>query len=84
MSASAAQGEAGRGVATFRVGMTCEGCEGAVRRILGRFDGAEVGVDLPGKTVTVQHAGGEAQRSAMLAALQKWGAAAGKEVALLP
>ncbi len=70
---------------TFRVGMTCEGCVGAVKRILGRFEGAEVAVDLPGRTVSVRHATAPAavERAAMLAALQKWGAASKKEVELV-
>ena len=71
----------------FHVGMTCEGCVGAVSRILGRFPGAVVTVDLPGKTVGVVHGcaadAAAAERAAMLAALQKWGAAGNKEVALL-
>ena len=90
VAAGAAAGDASRAISVFRVGMTCDGCVGAVKRILGRFEGADIAVDLPGKTVAVTHApaasaaaAAAAERAAMLAALQKWGAAAGKEVALL-
>lgn len=71
----------------FHVGMTCEGCVGAVSRILGRFPGAAVNIDLQGKSVSVVHGcaadAAAAERAAMLAALQKWGAAGNKEVSLL-
>jgi copper chaperone CopZ len=71
----------------YRVGMTCDGCVGAVRRILSRFPAASapagaVEIDLAGKTVTVRHEPG-ADTAPFLAALQKWGAASGKEVAAL-
>ena len=61
----------------FRVGMTCEGCSGAVKRVLGRVEGVEeVTTDVAAKLVTVR--GGEA--AAVLAALRKWGDSANKSV----
>jgi len=66
----------------FHVGMTCDGCANAVRRILGKFPGTAVEVDVPGKLVVVKH-GAEATPEDMLAALKKWADASGKELALL-
>jgi copper chaperone CopZ len=67
----------------FRVGMTCEGCSGAVNRILRKQAGvAEVAADVAAKRVTVTHSAAAAP-AAMLAALQAWGSKAGKEVELL-
>ncbi|XP_055706037.1 copper transport protein ATOX1 [Phlebotomus papatasi] len=38
----------------FQVEMTCEGCSGAVKRVLGKLDQIEdVNIDLPSKTVLV-------------------------------
>ncbi len=66
----------------FTVGMTCNGCAGAVDRILRKIEGvAEVVADVPAKTVTVTHSDAAAP-NAMLAALQKWAASSGKAVAL--
>jgi len=63
--------------------MTCEGCSGAVNRILRKQVGvAEVAADVAAKRVTVTHSA-EAAPAAMLAALQAWGSKAGKEVELL-
>jgi copper chaperone len=65
----------------FRVGMTCGGCSGAVERILRKIDGVkDVRISLTEKRVEVD---GTASPAVMLAALQKWGAAGDKEVALL-
>ncbi len=65
----------------FRVGMTCEGCSNAVKRILGKIEGVEsVVTDVAGKSVKVQ---GTSEPAVMLAALEKWAAASKKEVALL-
>ncbi len=64
----------------FNVGMTCDGCAGAVKRVLGKIDGVrEVVTDVPAKRVTVS---GSADAQVMLAALKTWGAAAGKCVEL--
>ena len=62
--------------------MTCEGCANAVKRVLGKQAGVEsVETDVAAKLVTVR--GGAAREPHVLEALQKWGTAAGKEVAAL-
>ncbi len=99
----------------FSVGMTCSGCEGAVkcvlshcsvtrhplslaispscpslsalpasRRILTKLDGVTaIETDVAAKSVTVTLAdSATTTKEALLEALQKWGKAAGKEVAL--
>lgn len=64
----------------FDVGMTCEGCAGAVKRILGKIDGVQETItDVGAKKVTVK---GTADPQVMLSALKKWGDAAGKKVEL--
>lgn len=64
----------------FTVGMTCEGCSGAVKRILGKIEGVSaVETDVQAKRVVVT---GTAAPEAMLAALKKWGDASGKQVEL--
>lgn len=69
---------------TFDVGLTCEGCANAVRRILGKLGvGADaIAVDIPAKRVVVTHDPATVTPDAMLAALKKWGDASGKAVAL--
>eukprot|EP00568_Trieres_chinensis_P007143 CAMPEP_0183309298 /NCGR_PEP_ID=MMETSP0160_2-20130417/24909_1 /TAXON_ID=2839 ORGANISM="Odontella Sinensis, Strain Grunow 1884" /NCGR_SAMPLE_ID=MMETSP0160_2 /ASSEMBLY_ACC=CAM_ASM_000250 /LENGTH=77 /DNA_ID=CAMNT_0025473307 /DNA_START=101 /DNA_END=337 /DNA_ORIENTATION=+ len=68
----------------FDVGMTCEGCAGAVKRILGKVDGVNnVDADVAAKRVTVTH-DDTVTKEMMLPKLEKWGAAAGKSVALAP
>ena len=67
---------------TFLVGMTCEGCANAVNRVLKKVPGVEeVDADVEGKKVVVKHSDA-ATADAMLAALKKWGEAAGKSVEL--
>eukprot|EP00640_Fibrocapsa_japonica_P009877 CAMPEP_0113934448 /NCGR_PEP_ID=MMETSP1339-20121228/1773_1 /TAXON_ID=94617 /ORGANISM="Fibrocapsa japonica" /LENGTH=76 /DNA_ID=CAMNT_0000936261 /DNA_START=79 /DNA_END=309 /DNA_ORIENTATION=+ /assembly_acc=CAM_ASM_000762 len=69
-------------VVHFNVGMTCEGCANACKRILGGMPGVtSVETDVEAKTVVVQ---GDAQTSpeTMLEALMKWSAASGKSVEL--
>ena len=62
--------------------MTCEGCATAIKRILGRMElVTAVETDVAGQRVVVK---GAAPPAALLEALQKWGAASGKSVALLP
>ena len=65
--------------------MTCEGCSGAVKRILSKLDGVSTVVtDVGAKTVVVEsEEGGSTDAQAMLAALTKWGTAAGKSVELV-
>lgn len=75
-----AQPAAPAAVVVFNVGMTCDGCAGAVKRVLGKIDGVRgVTTDVPAKRVTVS---GSADAHVMLAALKTWGAAAGKSVEL--
>eukprot|EP00450_Noctiluca_scintillans_P013406 CAMPEP_0194487246 /NCGR_PEP_ID=MMETSP0253-20130528/7605_1 /TAXON_ID=2966 /ORGANISM="Noctiluca scintillans" /LENGTH=77 /DNA_ID=CAMNT_0039327445 /DNA_START=58 /DNA_END=289 /DNA_ORIENTATION=+ len=65
----------------FNVGMTCDGCSGAVTRILNKVEGvADVACDLEAKTVIVT---GTADQAVMLEKLEKWGQAAGKSVELV-
>ena len=60
--------------------MTCDGCSNAVKRVLGKVPGVEsVVTDVPAKSVVVT---GTAAPAELLAALQKWGSASNKEVAL--
>lgn len=67
----------------LRVGMTCGGCAGAVKRILGKVEGvATVETDVEAKSVVVKHTP-SASTAAMLEGLHKWADAAGKEVTLL-
>ena len=67
----------------FNVGMTCEGCSGAVGRILRKQAGVrDVAADVAAKTVRVTHSA-EAAPAAMLAALKAWGDKAGKAVELV-
>ena len=62
----------------YRVGMTCEGCVSAVKRVLGRVEGVEgFDANVSEKLVTVT---GSPDAAAVLAALKKWGDAANKSV----
>ncbi|KAG7341463.1 heavy-metal-associated domain containing protein [Nitzschia inconspicua] len=66
----------------FEVGMTCEGCANAVKRILGKIDGVtNVDANVEAKTVIVD-ADESVSPQFMLEKLQKWSAASGKSVAL--
>ena len=66
----------------FDVGMTCEGCAGAVKKVLGKLEGVkDVSTNVDKKTVVVK-AAKEVTADAMLESLQKWGTAANKSVAL--
>ena len=66
---------------TLSVGMTCEGCAGAVKRVLAKVPGVTtVTTDVAAKLVTVE---GAAPSGDVLAAVAKWGAAAGKAVSLV-
>eukprot|EP00451_Oxyrrhis_marina_P003765 CAMPEP_0204276584 /NCGR_PEP_ID=MMETSP0468-20130131/28409_1 /ASSEMBLY_ACC=CAM_ASM_000383 /TAXON_ID=2969 /ORGANISM="Oxyrrhis marina" /LENGTH=80 /DNA_ID=CAMNT_0051253223 /DNA_START=42 /DNA_END=284 /DNA_ORIENTATION=+ len=70
----------------FNAGMTCDGCSGAITRILKKIPAVEdIKCDLEpekveDRTVTVTGAGLDADD--MLAKLEKWAAAAGKTVSL--
>ena len=64
----------------FKVGMTCDGCANAVKRILGKIEGvSEVVTDVPAKKVAVT---GSADPQVMLEALKKWASASNKMVEL--
>lgn len=66
----------------FNVGMTCEGCASAVKRILGKFDGVtDIQTDVATKKVVVT-ADDSVSPQEMLEKLQKWSEASGKSVAL--
>eukprot|EP00580_Thalassiosira_gravida_P004114 CAMPEP_0201598628 /NCGR_PEP_ID=MMETSP0492-20130828/368_1 /ASSEMBLY_ACC=CAM_ASM_000837 /TAXON_ID=420259 /ORGANISM="Thalassiosira gravida, Strain GMp14c1" /LENGTH=73 /DNA_ID=CAMNT_0048061061 /DNA_START=98 /DNA_END=319 /DNA_ORIENTATION=+ len=66
----------------FDVGMTCEGCANAVKRILGKLDGVtNIDTNVDAKKVTVAH-GDAVTKEVMLAKLTKWSEASGKSVAL--
>ena len=56
----------------FKVGMTCEGCSGAVKRILGKIPGVEsIEASVEEKSVVIGHT--EAvTREQLNEALQKW------------
>ncbi|GAX25117.1 hypothetical protein FisN_10Lh315 [Fistulifera solaris] len=68
----------------FNVGMTCEGCAAAVKRILGKIEGvSDIDTDVANKIVIVQ-ADESVTPEMMLEKLEKWGQAAGKTVELSP
>ena len=64
---------------SFRVGMTCEGCSNAIKRVLGKLEGvSSIETNVAEKLVVVRGPGaGEAR---VVEALRKWGAAANKTV----
>jgi len=67
----------------FQVGMTCEGCANAIKRILGKIEGvSDVQTDVQAKSVVVisnEHV----SKDEMLQKLEKWSEASGKSVALV-
>eukprot|EP00536_Pseudo-nitzschia_multiseries_P012384 jgi/Psemu1/208494/e_gw1.471.2.1 len=66
----------------FDVGMTCDGCANAVKRVLKKIEGVtEIVTDVDAKSVVVTH-DDSVQPQLMLEKLQKWSAASGKSVAL--
>lgn len=65
----------------YNAEMVCEGCSGAITRILKKVDGVEdVNCDLTAQKVTVT--GKDLDAKAMLEKLEKWGTAANKKVTL--
>eukprot|EP00551_Chaetoceros_affinis_P007760 CAMPEP_0203669078 /NCGR_PEP_ID=MMETSP0090-20130426/5545_1 /ASSEMBLY_ACC=CAM_ASM_001088 /TAXON_ID=426623 /ORGANISM="Chaetoceros affinis, Strain CCMP159" /LENGTH=73 /DNA_ID=CAMNT_0050533673 /DNA_START=104 /DNA_END=325 /DNA_ORIENTATION=- len=63
------------------VGMTCEGCAGAVKRILGKVEGvSSVETNVDEKKVTVVSEGIEKEE--LVKKLSKWSEASGKYVKL--
>eukprot|EP00904_Undaria_pinnatifida_P007331 jgi/Undpi1/3728/HiC_scaffold_16.g07097.m1 len=66
----------------FNVGMTCDGCANATKRILGKMEGVSaVEADVEAKKVMVT-SNGATTKQAMLDALLKWSSASGKSVEL--
>ena len=66
---------------TYNVEMVCDGCSGAVTRILSKVEGVtDVQIDMEGQKVTVCGEGLDA--NGMFEKLQKWGTAAQKKVSL--
>jgi len=67
----------------FQVGMTCEGCANAIKRILGKMEGvAEVQTSVENKSVVVK-ADPSVSKQMMLEKLQKWSEVSKKPVALV-
>jgi copper chaperone len=66
-------------VLEFKIGMTCGGCSGAIKRIVGKNDGMElVGEpNLETKQVLIKS---DLGHEAVMAPLMKWSKAAGKTV----
>jgi copper chaperone len=68
---------------TFKIGMTCGGCSGAVKKILSKIEGvSEIDANLDTKLVAVT-CEDSVDSAVMLAALNKWGSAANKSVELM-
>jgi copper chaperone CopZ len=66
----------------FHVGLSCEGCVNAIKRIVGKFPETSVtSFDIPGKEVKVSHPASVSQED-LMAALQKWANASGKELSI--
>jgi len=67
----------------FSVGMTCEGCASAVKRILTKVEGvSDVHTDVAAKSVVVT-ADENVSKQLMLDKLLKWSSASGKSVELI-
>lgn len=67
----------------FAVGMTCEGCASAVKRILSKVEGvSDVQTDVAAKSVVVT-ADESVSKQFMLDKLLKWSSASGKSVELV-
>eukprot|EP00389_Voromonas_pontica_P008826 GDKH01013434.1.p2 GENE.GDKH01013434.1~~GDKH01013434.1.p2 ORF type:complete len:80 (-),score=11.44 GDKH01013434.1:159-398(-) len=68
----------------FNAQMTCGGCSSAITRILNKVEGVkDVQCDLEKQSVKVVYEGSEEKPDeVMLEKLQKWAAAAGKEVSI--
>jgi len=62
----------------YYAGMTCDGCKGAVTRILSKIDGVQnFSADVANKKVVVT---GTMNPAAVTEALQKWATASNKEL----
>ena len=70
-------------VVQFSVEMKCQGCAGAVKKILSRIEGvSEIDANLETKKVLVS-CEDEVEDQALLEALLKWSVSSGKAVALV-
>ena len=70
-------------VVQFKVGMTCNGCSGAVTRILNKIDGVEkIDANVETKEVKVT-CDDSVDEQVMLTALLKWSEASNKSVELM-
>eukprot|EP00588_Corethron_pennatum_P014334 CAMPEP_0194277282 /NCGR_PEP_ID=MMETSP0169-20130528/9649_1 /TAXON_ID=218684 /ORGANISM="Corethron pennatum, Strain L29A3" /LENGTH=73 /DNA_ID=CAMNT_0039021209 /DNA_START=215 /DNA_END=436 /DNA_ORIENTATION=- len=70
------------GQTSFDVGMTCNGCSNAVKKILGKIEGvSDVAADWETKKVVVT-ASDDVTAEVLLAKLMKWSKVSGKSVAL--
>jgi len=68
----------------FDIGMTCDGCANAVKRVLKKIDGVtDIVTDVEAKSAVVTH-DDSVEPQFMLEKLQKWSNASGKSVALAP
>mmetsp|Transcript_17384 Transcript_17384/g.17469 ORF Transcript_17384/g.17469 Transcript_17384/m.17469 type:complete len:83 (+) Transcript_17384:72-320(+) len=69
-------------ITNLAVGMTCEGCAGAVKRILGKIEGIKnVETDVESKLVKVT-SDSNVEEGAIVEALMNWSSSTGKSVAL--
>ncbi len=70
-------------VVQFKVGMTCNGCSGAVTRILNKIEGVEkIDANVETKEVKVT-CDDSVDEQVMLTALLKWSEASNKSVKLM-
>jgi len=73
----------GRKVVQIYAEMSCEGCSGAITRILGKVAGvADINCSLPEQRVTFTADAG-LDTETVMAKLRVWGEAAGKQVSLI-
>ena len=55
-------------------GITCDGCANSIKNALGRLEGVgNVEVDVPSKTITVEHDDSRVSRETVVEALEKAG-----------
>ncbi|OZJ04281.1 hypothetical protein BZG36_02582 [Bifiguratus adelaidae] len=58
----------------FKVGMSCEGCSGAVKRVVSKLDGVQsIDADLPSQTVTVHVSGDATTQEKVFESIKKTG-----------
>jgi copper chaperone len=70
-------------VVTFNVGMSCEGCSGAIKRILSKIEGVRtIDANIESKTVIVT-CSTDIEDEVLNASLMKWSNSSGKSVELV-